>query len=51
MMLQSRIAILNDAKVWNNEVRVCSSNPSGLFLMVWLLRSVREVFLFELMSC
>ncbi len=33
MMLQSQIAILNDVKVWNNEVRVCSSNPCGLFLM------------------
>ncbi len=31
MILQSQIAVLNDAKVWDNEVRVCS-NPCGLFL-------------------
>ncbi len=33
MMLQSQTAVLNDTKVWNNEVRVCSSNPCGLFVM------------------
>ncbi len=32
-MLQSWIAVFNDVKVWNNEVRVRSSNPCGLFLM------------------
>ncbi len=27
------VAVLNDVKVWNNDVKVCSSNPCGLFLM------------------
>ncbi len=32
MMLKSKIGVLNDAKIWTNEVRVCSSNPCGLFV-------------------
>ncbi len=32
--VQSGTAILNDAKVWHNEVRVCSTNPCGLYVMV-----------------
>ncbi len=29
----TKIAVVNDAKVYNNEVGVRSSNPRGLFLM------------------